>query len=298
MNQENVWLTPQHAGYYRGGAPAVEWYNNWVLGRREKYPDWESRITTEISTIADEISDKGYYKIENFWDTTLLDELRDKTYEKMKSADPEIVKYPQKGQHTQIQYPLLNMPLCNTLATNDTILGIASAFLGCLPSLGTTNLRLSTSELSKEAGTCMFHRDFNSPVKLIKFFTYFNDVTMENGPFTYVESSNRQMPSSPHWSTQHRWPNEPIEELYGKERIINLTANYGDLLIATTNGWHKGLPLQQGQRLMLTLNYIVHPELGGSGIHGPPQPSHRVSRELFDTIPEAKRGVYDYVEKV
>jgi hypothetical protein len=156
---------------------------------------------------------------------------------------------------------------------------------------------LSKAEKSIAEGTGLFHRDFNSPVKLIKFFTYLNDVDESNGPLTFVEGSNRQMPSEPHWSTHHRWPTQQIEELYGKERIKHLTANYGDLLIATTIGFHRGLPLKTGQRLMLTLNYVIHSELGGEGIYSAPQAPHWVDAETHESYAgTGLQSLFDFME--
>ncbi len=106
------------------------------------------------------------------------------------------------------------------------------------------------------------------------------------------------LPSKPHWSQQHRWPDETIEAIYGPDRITNLTANYGDLLIATTNGFHKGLRLEEGERLMFTLNYVIHPELGGSGFEGPAQKLHTVKNSRYEQTAESDKYLYDFMEKV
>jgi hypothetical protein len=293
------WLTPDDRDeFFRGGSQSVEIYKKILDDRRARYPDWQQRLTDEAVLIANEIDDKGYYKIEGFWDIDFLNQIRDETYEMIKEADSEKVKFPQDGRHTQIIHPLKNIELTNKMASNEMIQAIATAFLGASPSLGTTNMRLSEADKSENLGTNMFHKDFNSPVRLIKFFTYFNDVTMENGPFTYVESSNRRLPSDPHWSSIHRWPDGAIESLYGADKIINHTASYGDLLIATTNGFHKGLVLEKGERLMLTLNYILHPECGGSGFAGPPQGFHAVTKETYDATPPENQRLYDFTDKV
>tara|TARA_B100000287_G_scaffold432758_1_gene492797 strand:+ start:577 stop:1530 length:954 start_codon:yes stop_codon:yes gene_type:complete len=298
-SRERQWVTPDNPDqFYRGGTRSVQIFQSLQEERRKRYPDWEKRITEKAQKIAKVIEEQGYYKIENFWDTDFLDKIRAQTLETMEQNDPNKVKHPQDGRHTQVVHPLENIDLINEMATNETIQAIASAFLNCPPALGTTNLRLSTAERSISAGTNMFHKDFNSPVRLIKFFTYFDNVTMKNGPFTYVHGSNRELPFNPHWSSQHRWPDEAIETLYGSDRIKNLTANYGDLLIATTNGFHKGLKLEEGSRLMFTLNYVIHPELGGSGFAGPPQNLHTVKNETYQNLNDDDKYLYDFVEKV
>ena len=299
QNQNRVWITPENPEqFYRGGERSVQIFQHLQDERRQRYPNWEQKITEEARKIAGVIEKQGYYKIENFWDTAFLDKIKRQTLETMEENNPKKVKHPQEGRHTQIVHPLENIELANEMAINETIQAIASAFLGCPPALGTSNLRLSTAEKSIDDGTNIFHKDFNSPVRLIKFFTYFNNVTMKNGPFTYVHGSNIQLPSNPHWSTQHRWPDEAIETLYGSDRIMNLTASYGDLLIATTNGFHKGLKLEEGARMMFTLNYVIHPELGGSGFAGPPQDLHTVKNNTYEGIAEGNKYLYDFIEKV
>jgi len=299
LNQEQMWITPEKPeSFYRGGTRSVEIFQHLQKERKQRYPDWNKVITKEAQDIAEVIEQQGYYKIEKFWDTALLDEVRQQTLEIIERKDPAEVKYPQDGRHTIVKHPLKNIELTNEMATNETIQAIAAAFLNCAPALGTTNMRLSTAQEGPPAGTNMFHKDFNSPVRFIKFFTYFNDVAMNNGPFTYVHGSNRELPSNPHWASAHRWPDEAIENIYGLEKIKNLTANYGDLIIATTNGFHKGLNLQEGSRLMLTLNYVIHPELGGQGFAEPPQKLHPVKNETYQNLNENNKYLYDFVEKV
>ena len=53
------------------------------------------------------------YKIENFWDTAFLDKIKKQTLETMEESNPEKVKHPQEGRHTQIIHPLENIELNN-----------------------------------------------------------------------------------------------------------------------------------------------------------------------------------------
>ena len=143
----------------------------------------------------------------------------------------------------------------------------------------------------------MFHKDFNSPVKILKFFVYLNDVGLKNGPFTYVEGSNRELPINPHWFKYHRWPDSEIEKVYGKDRIKHLTANYGDLLIATTNGFHKGLKIEEGERTMFTINFLIHPEIEGGDVRTAKNRFY-VEQSRVDSLPNWKRPLADFLIKV
>ena len=289
------WITKDNANFYKDATAGVDWYNKQILKRRELYPNWQDLCTGESDEIAEQVANKGYCIIKNFWDLSLLDEIRKETLGIIESSTPEIVRNVQGGRHTQIYMPTKNIPIINSLVLEPRIVSIATSFLNCMPALGTTNLRLSKVHNLGPSGTNMYHRDFNS-IKFIKFFTYFNDVSEDNGPFTYVESSSTKLPSN--WLQRHRWSDKEIKAIYGENSIKHLTASYGDLIVGSTNGFHKGEMLKKGQRLMLTLNYTTHAELGDPGIYGPPSSRHQILKETYENTKDNKKALYDFIEVV
>ena len=304
------WYTPTDAAFYRGGTNVVTYYNNQITERRQLVPNWKEYTTTESDSAAENINQNGYHKIENFWNTDKLDVIRDKTYTLFLN-DSGLLKHTHGGQHIQVNQPLLHLEELNSLAMDDGIIAIATSFFKCFPGFGTQNLRYSDSINSRAAGTCQFHRDFNSPVKVLKFFTYLNDVTMDNGPFTYVEGSHRRIPAD--WGDKLRWENNEIETLYGATNVKNLTGKYGDLIIATTNGFHKGLPLKSDSRTLFTMNFLVHHEVGqtksvSGGLHrlmdyyeggdSPYSKRFKISKEFYEQLSDDKKPLYDFMEKV
>ena len=70
------WYDTTDANFYRGGEKIVEWYNDRITKRREKIPDWKRHTTKESDAIAENISKKGYHKIENFWNIDNLNSIR------------------------------------------------------------------------------------------------------------------------------------------------------------------------------------------------------------------------------
>jgi len=293
------WIESTSSDFYRGGQPIVEWYNDEITSRRQKIPGWKTSTTAESDIIAASIHAKGHHKVESFWDLKTLDNVRSETMHLFESNNPEIVKPTHGGQHTQINHPLLALESLNSLAIDDRIVAIATSFFKCYPGLGTQNMRYSNSINSRPFGTCQYHMDFNSPVRILKFFVYLNNVTMDNGPFTYTEGSNLRKPD--HWQHKLRWEDEEIEDLYGKAATKNLTANYGDLIMATTNGYHKGLPLKSGDRTMFTINFVVHPELGQTKnplMMAPFSKRFKVSKEFYEQLSDEKKPLYDFMEKV
>ena len=289
------WVTKEYSSFYKDGSAGVEWYNKAVLKRRELYPNWQDLQTPESNSIAEQVNDKGYCIIKDFWDLSVLDKLKKETYRLINSNNSELLQVTAGGRHTQIYMPTRNVPIVNDLALDSRIISIAVSYLNCIPGIGTTNLRLSRANNLEPAGTNMYHRDFNS-IKFIKFFTYLNDVSIDGGPFTYVEGSNSKLPQN--WQFCHRWSDTQIEKLYGQDSVKPLTANYGDLIACTTNGFHKGALLEKGERLMLTLNYATHVELGDPGIYGVPNPRHQILKETYESTKDDKKALYDFMEVV
>ena len=113
----------------------------------------------------------------------------------------------------------------------------------------------------EEKTTTFFHRDDNSK-NFIKMFFYLNDVDIDGGPFTYVEGShiNRREKD---WTPGSRWTDEKIASLYGLEKIVHLTGKKGDLIVANTTGFHKGLKCRTKERNMLTINFTTEAEKFG-----------------------------------
>ena len=82
--------------------------------------------------------------------------------------------------------------------------------------------------------------------------------------------------------------------------------------MATTNGFHKGLPLKSGFRILFTMNFLVHHELGqsagtflpqGSGVfyeggQSPYSKRFKVSKRFYEQLEDDKKPLYDFMEKV
>lgn len=163
--------------------------------------------------------------------------------------------------YVAIANPLVACPAVVEVTFHSMLAGIAQTYLGCVPAIGGMNLRKSYANDIPEFDTLFFHVDPNSP-KFLKFFFYLNDVDINGGPFCFVRGSHRQRFRG--WSGKGRWTPEEIERAYGKDNIIYLTANVGDMIIADTNGFHRGTKVVSRDRTMLTVDYVIHEEFYGA----------------------------------
>ncbi|MSR05460.1 MAG: hypothetical protein EXR93_00100 [Gemmatimonadetes bacterium] len=196
-------------------------------------------------------------------------------------------------QHTNyvsIADPLVSCPAVSKVAFHPLMIDIARAYLDCVPALGGLNLRKSYSNDLPEFDTLFFHVDKNSQ-RFLKFFFYLNDVDMDGGPFCYVRGSLRRRFGG--WMSKGRWTLEEMEREYGKDSVAYLTAKVGDVLMADTNGFHRGTKIRGADRTMLTLDYVVHEEFEGTG-----DKQFGLPRSVYDSLGARERAVADFLQVV
>ena len=188
-----------------------------------------------------------------------------------------------------VRDPLLSCPAAVPLAFSATIIDIATEYLGCFPALSGLNLRISFANDLPERETNHYHCDLNSP-KFVKFFFYLNDVDQDGGPFSYVTGSHRRKPAG--WRRRYHWNPTQIESYYGPGSAKLMTGKLGDLVMADTTGFHRGLKVLKRPRRMLTVNYGLHRDFWASG------PVAKASAGSLDRLSGKQRAAAEFVEPV
>lgn len=193
--------------------------------------------------------------------------------------------------YVSIADPLVTCPSVTQAAFLPLLQDIAWTYLECVPAIGGLNLRKSYVNALPEFDTLYFHVDPNSP-KFLKFFFYLNDVDMGGGPFCYVRGSHRQRFSG--WRSKGRWTLEEMQAQFGADSITHLTAKLGDLLVADTNGFHRGTKLVSSDRVMLTVDYAIHEEFEGTQ----DKSMFRLQRATYDAMAPRERALADFLQVV
>ena len=178
-------------------------------------------------------------------------------------------------------YPLatiLECPHVLTLANDPAVIRIATAYLGCKPTLSSIGLRWSFPGAGEAANTQRFHRDPDD-WRFLKLFVYLTDVDAGSGPHVYVAGSHRTAGRV----RERLYTTEEIEHRYGRERLRTIAGPRGTSFLADTYGIHRGDVPTSRPRLILQLQYSLLP----------------VFAFLYRPVPVASRpGIDHYVSRL
>lgn len=158
---------------------------------------------------------------------------------------------------TMAAYELATIVACPWLmaAINSAdILRLASAYLGCKPTICAVGVRWSFPGSEAPNVTQAFHRDPDE-WRFIKLFIYLTDVDGESGPHVYVAGShNTRSPLR-----GKSYSGEQVEAQFGKQNMRAVLGPRGTTFVADTIGVHAGIPPQRAPRLLLQAQYSILP---------------------------------------
>lgn len=297
MNQNLKWVHWPEPEAVTQGYENLSKYSQAYVERKQQYRNYTP--SEQAIKVAQEIEEFGYAKVENFLDKCQIDLINERVENILNDANHPAnqSKINQTNARSsqlyiQILQPFVNAPEILPFVFNDLIVDIAGAYLDCMPALCTCNLRKSFITTLSEGGTQIYHADPNSP-RFLKFFIYLHDVNIEGGPFSYVEGSHQKkfILNGQNWNSQYNWDLSLINNIYGEDKVKFLTAKKGDLLVADTNGWHRGIKPISNERTMLTLDYTCHPEFFKDS-------AFDFSQEEFNKLEDRHKPLCDFLKLI
>ena len=110
----------------------------------------------------------------------------------------------------------------------------------------------SNEEKVRSKAAQLYHFDMDR-IKFIKFFFYLSDVNTHNGPHCYIKSSHKNIPIS--LRRDGRFSDKEIFSEYPENYLVEITGQKGSILAVDTRGFHKGKPVEQGERLLLLIEF-------------------------------------------
>ena len=293
------WLTPADYEFYgfwgpaSDGRKAVEDHKFLLQERKEKY---KNTLIDKDNEHVKTLKEKGWVVIPNFF----TEEEKGKLLTVKASMEKNIQKGNVKDLKNSIIHlirdPLLNVEKINDILFDERIIQICRGYLDTEPALTSVAARKSYVVKDAAQNNQFFHRDYNSLTKHLKVAFYLHDVDYETGPFTYVDKSNIKIPSA--WVNQHYWHDQNIKDAYGNDSIKYLTAKFGDLIIADTRGFHKGLKPTSKERLAVHACYMIHPELTGRTHEKITEEKNwfKIRKEDFDKLNENQKPTADFLQ--
>lgn len=149
---------------------------------------------------------------------------------------------------------LIRQPAVQKLVADGALHRIAQEYLGCRPILTSVALWLDPV-YDGQFGAHVYHYDNDGP-RFLKFFIYLTDVDAESGAHTYIQGSHGHAKPEIFRRSQ-RYGRDDLLRHYGAENEIVFAAPAGTILAEDTAGFHRGMDLKKGYRLLLQLQYGV-----------------------------------------
>jgi hypothetical protein len=204
-------------------------------------------------------------------------------------ADYDIAK---ETTGVNIKQPLICIPDILDTVLHDRLLSLAIAYYQALPQLTFVKVRKSFVNDIPEADTHLWHADIGS-YRILKFLIYLNDVDYEGGPFEYVRGSHNRVFNG--WRNDDyklRYTDEELRDAYGAENMVSCMANMGDVVIADTTGFHRGLKPISNASTVAIATFCIHPERGFD------YPKMKIQSQMLERLSPVQRAVVDDLEVV
>lgn len=287
------WYEADDPRCYYKGQESIDYYEGQLCARRQRY---SGSLPDRHPQVAAELEEKGYCVLRQAFDMDTLARLREEAEAAL--ADESLLKK-NDANMKMVSNPLLNLPTAVDIAFDDLLADIATSYFHCVPGVGTVNMRKSFVNDLPPVETMLWHSDKNA-FRFLKFFFYLNDVDMDGGPFTYMEGSHKRKFAG--WLDKYRWNHDEIVARYEEERLRYLTAQVGDVVIANTTGFHRGTKPVKHERLMYTVDYGVHVELGAGDQRyvqrGAADKRFLLREDDYQRLPASKKPLADFLIKV
>jgi hypothetical protein len=223
---------------------------------------FDKKTIQKISQKTDQLISKGK-KLDGVRDN--LKELKEKKnfFERIWLPNSKIKNMSLKNLRSStngisISNPLVNFPELVEIFSSEKFIRLLYNFYECVPELTYIKVRKAFANKLPANDTQFFHRDSGS-FRLLKAVVYLNDVDINTGPFTYTKKTNQKFDFP---KKKLRFSDKEIANFYGKKNIKYLTAKRGDLVLANTTGFHKGLKPKLKDRNICIANFCLHDEVG------------------------------------
>ena len=252
------------SNYYR-------WFiykNNRINTKNYYLSDFQKNILNEVKkngfyvTNLDEIySNESSY--EEFSKTSIR--IKNNLSERLSKKDESLFK---RGKTFVARYVDLNTNFIDLkpaldLVIDDFFYNISLHYLENTPKVTNIDFWLNIPNIeSKKIGSQNWHKDFEDK-SLLKVFIYLEDVSNNNGPFSYVKESHEHHSKKIPKELLRNFPDgivleeETILKYFPKNDLIKFLGKKNTVLFVDTSGLHKGGFIDIGYRYLFTFTYTT-----------------------------------------
>jgi len=237
-----------------------------------QYPKSNKKFDDETLKISSSLKKDGFYVLKDF---DKINHSAKKLSTFFSNLDKNLVKNyinkkknNAKGKHT---YKIFCTELFNNIDLinfgNDVFfLKTVESYFGFEPNLQHISawIDVPNDEYYKDPiSTQLFHRDADD-LKLIKTFFYLTDVKKENGPFEFIKGTHK-CPYHIVKNNNEVHYNNLVLKKFGADNLVSFESPKNTMIMADTNGYHRGSKLQKDIRVLITCMYTsFNPNWGKS----------------------------------
>lgn len=153
---------------------------------------------------------------------------------------------------------LINLPIIQKIISDPLLEKVAKNYFNSSPILSAVNMWWSSKFTEEPDSECAqkYHFDMDS-LKWLKVFIYITDVGKKNGPHTFVKGSHTvgSLPYCIRKLGYDRIDDYQVLKNFGKDKLIEFDKSKGTLIFEDTKGLHKGKHVEEGDRLILQLEF-------------------------------------------
>ena len=222
----------------------------------------------KLRKIVENLKENGYFVMDKFISREEAEKIEKyilkQTFEINKN-DQNILKIkdkkfnPQKPEGVIYQLPtktiVKNLQI-NKIINSSYLKNIASSYFGSEALLDHFQVSIVTNYKKKADKTSAqyYHFDLDKP-KWLKFFIYLNDVSLDNGPHSFIAKTHKNLgiPISIRSKGYTRIEDKEVKKYFNEETIF--TNNKGTCIIEDTRGLHKGFNCKKNYRCLLNIQY-------------------------------------------
>jgi hypothetical protein len=259
-------------------------------------------IDYDYDKINDDLLNCGYYIHKNAVDKKLIDginsdlvKIKGKYCSDSYSSNINEEFNPVNPKGTRFNYEtneLIKIVGIQNLLLDKQILTIVQNYLGSLPIIDLVSAWWSfPSRFADKNAAQYWHFDMDRP-RWLKVFIFLTDCNINNGPHSYIEGShkNKGIPEILRSKGYQRLSDEEISSFYSQKKIKTFIATKGSILFEDTRGLHKGIKLDNGNRLILQFQYST--ALFGSSIKKIKLPQSKILLDGFNNKREIFENFY------